>query len=162
MARTPATATKWTDFAAVYDRFKVHGMRLRLFLPTAWAPADSVVPSPNVQGFQNAFTAALAVYYDNDGDLAISFGGAADYSSARFYSVKDEVVYQIKSLPIGKLLTDGTPSTKADSAWTDIGDSAELVGALDAWISVPIAPGPATAQITVIEEWDVEFQEMAG
>jgi len=151
MPRTPAGSAQWNDFANVYDQFKVHGMRLRLFFPPAWGSYTTALPNSLDPG------TAVAIYYDNDSTVTTTFQGASEYTGVGFFSPSGEVSYSVPALPLGKVNCAGVA---ADSLWTPVADQAQLLGDIDVWISIPTFASPAM-KITMVYEWDVEFQEMA-
>jgi len=154
MPRNPSTASKWAEFAAIYDSFRVLAMRLRIFFPVAFQSDPSASTPTVLPG------SAVSMYYDNDGDYAANFIASVDYNTLSLFAPLGEVSYTVSKLPTGKSFTGstGTAQDLADSMWTNVQNASLLVGGIDSWISRGFTTAPS---FTVVFEWDVEFREMA-
>jgi len=151
--RQPGGATEWSTYAAIYDQFKVNGMRVATAFPTDGVIADA---SQSNQFF--SYPAAVLFAYDNDSITAPSgLNTTWGYSTVAEERPMGLGSYSVPTLPLGAVYGDTTGYINS-AEWTDVATPGALAGC--AWGQLDQAATCTTSHypITCFQEWDVTYR----
>ncbi len=141
--RTPATASEFGQVSAMWDRFRVVGMRLRIFFQKYY-PVVSCPPG-------------IIAVYDNDAvpsGFTLTPSAATQYADAVYSEVYGLFDLRLPTLPKGQGSSGGATATTME--WTDFGTPTALYGC----VAITTVSGNLMPEIEdnpyYVLEWDVE------
>jgi len=167
MLRNPSGAPKFSPLAAIYDEFKVNGMRFRINFPKYVSLGDGPAGSAPT-GIVTDFPSACVAAYDNDQITAVSFATLCGYEKPHFTSAEGHVSFGLTNLPktsvAGSTVVGGSLAT---AEWVDTAFASNVYGMICVAIDRNYAgtwgvSPPVFASITYTREWDVSFRGKAS
>jgi len=152
--RRPDAAQEWSEYAGLYDQFKVNGMRCSYAYPKYLVGS----PTGGIVGFEG-YPRSVVIAYDNDsitqpGSYLQNYG----YSTAVLEAPDGIVSYSIPTLPMGANYGDTTGYINS-AEWSDCGTPSGLAGVVTAYHDVvALLNAPSSFTIICLHEWDVTFR----
>lgn len=162
--RNPSTsAPSWTSFAGRYDKFRVNGMRLRVFLPS-----DAIVVGMPMgsaaSGLLTEVPGSVTFYYDNDTAGTVATLGAANgFDNMLSLAPRGECGYGVSKLPTSMVAGfTGAGGSLSSSEWCDTAVPANVYGGIGVILDRVYAglwgtPPATLSQVRYLVEWDVSF-----
>jgi len=152
--RQPSGALEWAYYGAIYDQFKVNGMRVFMTLPKYQTPNG-----PAGIGLFTIYPEAIAWCYDNDSiTQPASFQAVLGYSNLQITPADGVVTYSCPKLPQGAAYGAAVGGYINATEWSDVASPGALAGCVTAWSTkLTTAPSAAFSVICVVE-YDVTFK----
>jgi len=141
----PNSSSDWASIAALWDEFRVLGVRIRLI--------------PRQQFSITVINTLLGVVYDNDDAVALTSGnGAAEYDTAHFTGTVFSQVTTQENKDNVQAYSWSRPSSGQNTAitWVDIGAPGNSLGSVKTFATGTTA---STTYFDFVFEW---FTELRG
>lgn len=157
--RRPDAALEWTTYAAIYDQFKVNGIKVTYAFPKYMVANTASVTGVLAQELLS-YPELVVFAYDNDSiAAAASFAATVGYSTAKVSSCDGLVSYNLPTLPKGATYGASALGYINSSVWQDVATPASLAGVITAWVNKATGTNSGSAYaINVVVEWDVSFK----
>jgi len=154
-----SSASAWSTFAALYDSFRVNGMRIRIFFPQEGA----MVPGVTKVGANTLvkYPACVVATYDNDAVPTSTLAGAIRYDATQYLTPTGECIVSLPRLP--KASVYNTIGSISSTEWIDVSTPTGLLGAVNLIQDKQASTGASTSgtllAVTIVVEFDVTFRE---
>jgi hypothetical protein len=152
--RNPANALEWGTYTAIYDQFKVNGMKITYCFPKYTACSSVLTTSFLI------YPEVVTMIYDNDSIIAPgTLGATLGYSTAKVAACDGLVSYNLPTLPKGATYGASALGYINASEWQDCATPGALAGCITAWLNKqPTCTAGASFAIHVLVEWDITFK----